>query len=139
MAHYSDGDVKYGAPWNWNIEDKGFVLRPEGQGASDLQMFIPFIDLKGASFVGDFDNEIARKVNFQSLYAAKDHIAAKFKDGKVVEGFTIKSYNPTAPRFLMVPKVVPGKEENSLCILVERKFVEKIKLVTGPAVGQKQA
>jgi len=113
----------------WNIEEEGFLFRPEGRGAADLQVFIPFKDLKAVFFVKDFDKELARKIKRADIYAKKDRIAVTFRDGERIEGFTMRKFDPKAPRFLMVPKEEPDKEENNICVLVERKFTTEVTLV----------
>ena len=127
--HYKDGDTKQGVPLSWNIEDDGFLMRPEGDGAEALQMYIPFRDLKGVFFVKHFDKEIARKINVSAISARKDHIAVHFRDGEKIEGYTLRDYDPKSPRFLMVPKEEKDKEESNLCILVERKSTKSINVL----------
>lgn len=125
VVHYKDGDVKYGIPLSWNIEDKGFLLQPEKEAGS-ASMFIPFQDLKAVFFVKHFDKEIARKMKFSNIFAKKDYVKVTFKDGEKIKGYTIKDYNPQAPRFFLVPETVSGREENNLCILVERRCTKKV-------------
>jgi pSer/pThr/pTyr-binding forkhead associated (FHA) protein len=129
VVHYKDGDVRYGIPLTWNIEEEGFVLRPEGKGAEEMQAYIPFRDLKGVFFVKHFDKEIAKKMKVSSIFAHKDHVFIEFKDGEKIEGFTVQDYKPDAPRFFVVPKKDPGKDDNNICILVERRFARDIKLL----------
>jgi hypothetical protein len=129
VVHYKDGDVRYGIPLTWNIEEEGFLLRPEGKGSAELQIYIPFRDLKSVFFVKDFDKEIARRMKFSSIYAQKDHIIIEFRDGEKIDGYTVRDYDPKASRFFMVPKVEVEKEENNICILVERRFTKKIKVL----------
>jgi hypothetical protein len=61
-----------------------------------------------------------------SFFAQKDHLRIIFKDGEKIDGYTIKDYDPKAERFFIVPKSVSDREENNICILVERLFTEKI-------------
>ncbi len=129
VVHYRDGDVKYGIPLTWNINEDGFVLRPEGEGAEDLQMYIPFRDLKGVFFVKHFDKEIAKKMKLSNIYAKKERVVIKFKDGERMEGFTVQSYDPKAPRFFVIPRAEEGKEENNICVLVERRFTKSIEVM----------
>ncbi|MBI5116621.1 VWA domain-containing protein [Candidatus Poribacteria bacterium] len=130
VVHYKDGDVRYGIPLTWNIEEDGFLLRPEGKGATELQMYIPFKDLKAVFFVKSFDKEIAKKIDWSSIYAKKDHLIVEFLDGEELDGYTIQDYNPNASRFFVVPGTESGKEENNICVLVERLFTRKIKVVS---------
>ncbi|MBI4832994.1 MAG: FHA domain-containing protein, partial [Candidatus Lindowbacteria bacterium] len=129
VVHYKDGEVKYGVPLTWNIEEDGFLLRPEKEAAGDLQLFIPFKDLKAVFFVKHFDKEIARKMKLSSIYAKRDHIRVDFLDGERFEGYTMQDYNEQSPRFFVAPKVEPGKEENTICALVERQFAKKIEVL----------
>jgi len=129
VVHYKDGDVKYGVPLSWNIYDDGFMLQPVGEDAAKLLVHIPFRDLKGVFFVKAFDKEIAKKIKQSSVYRHKDHIVVKFKDGEIIEGYTVRHYDGKTPRFFMVPKVEPQKEENNICILVERRFTKGIKVL----------
>jgi len=129
VVHYRNGDVRYGVPLTWAIEEEGFMLRPEGEGAEDLQVYVRFEKLKGVFFVKDFDKEIARKIKHSSMFAEKDHVLIEFTDGEKLEGCTIKDYDPKALRFFVVPKAEPGKEETNTCILVERQFFKSIKVL----------
>jgi hypothetical protein len=133
VVHYKDGDVKYGVPLTWNIEEEGFLLQPQGAASAELQVYIPFRDLKSVFFVKDFDKEIARRMNFSSIYAKKDHIIIEFKDGEKIDGYTVRDYDPKASRFFVVPRVGDEKEENNICILVERRFTKKIKVLVKQA------
>jgi len=140
VVHYKDGDVKYGIPLSWNIEEKGVLLQPEKE-AGGAPMFIPFRDLKAVFFVKHFDKEIARKMKFSNIFAKKDYVKVSFKDGERIKGYTIKDYNPQAPRFFLVPETVAGKEENNICILVERRFAKKIVVLkkTDPGTENRNA
>ncbi|GAB4344773.1 MAG: hypothetical protein Kow0099_24450 [Candidatus Abyssubacteria bacterium] len=138
VVHYKDGDVRYGIPLTWNIEEEGFVLRPEGKGAEEMQVYIPFRDLKGVFFVKHFDKEIAKKMKVASIFARKDHVFIEFKDGEKIEGFTVQDYKPDSPRFFVVPKKEPGKDDNNICILVERRFAKDIKLLAKGAGSSAQ-
>ncbi len=129
VVHYKDGDVRYGVLLTWNIDEEGFVLQPEGKGAEDLQIYVPFKDLKAVFFVKDFDKEIARKINLSEIHAKKDHIIVRFQDGERIEGYTIRDYDPKTTRFFIMPKIEPGKEENNVCVLVERRFTQKVKVL----------
>ena len=133
VVHYRDGDVKHGVPLTWNIEEKGFVLRPEDESAMEPQAYISFRDLKAVFFVKDFDKEIARKMNFSRIFAEKDHVIVDFQDGEKMEGYTVKGYSPKATRFFMVPKADTGKEENNICVLVERGATRKITVLNREA------
>ncbi len=124
VVHYSDGDVKYGIPLSWNIEEKGFLLQSEKDGSAP--MFVLFKDLKAVFFVKHFDKEIARKMKISSIFAQKDHLIVHFRDKENLEGYTIKEYSPEAPRFFLVPRSVADREENNICVLVERSFTDKI-------------
>ena len=130
VVHYKDGDVKYGVPLTWNIEEPGFVLRPSGDASDELQIYIPFKELKAVFFVKDFDKEIARKIKLSVIYAQKDHVLIKCRDGEKIDGYTMKAYDPKAARFFVVPKAKEDEEENNnICILVERRFTKKIKVL----------
>jgi hypothetical protein len=129
VVHFKNGSVKQGVPFTWNIEDDGFVLRVEGRDAEQMPLHVPFRELKGVFFVKDFDREIARKMKLSVIYAKKDHIKVKFRDGETIEGYTMQKYDATSPRFFMTPKVEPGKYENNLCILVERASTKRIKVL----------
>jgi hypothetical protein len=132
VVHYKDGDVRFGIPLTWNIEEDGFLLRPEGKSATELQMYIPFKDLKGVFFVKGFDKEIAKKIDWSSIYAKKDHIIVEFLDGEELDGYTIQDYNPNTSRFFVVPRTESGKEENNICVLVERLFTRRIEVIGKP-------
>lgn len=129
VVHYKDGDVRYGVLLSWNIEENGFLLQPEGKDAEEMGIHIFFKDLKGVFFVKHFDKEIARKIKHSKIFKAKDHLIIEFSDGEKMEGHTVGDYAPNSPRFLFVPKKVPGEEQNNVCILVERQFTTKIDVI----------
>jgi len=128
VVHYKDGSVKYGIPLTWNIEEKGFLLQTEKE-AGGTPTYVSFVDLKAVFFVKHFDKEIARKMKFSSFFAQKDHLRVLFKDGEKMDGYTIKDYDPKAERFFLVPQSATDKEENNICVLVERIFTNKIKVL----------
>ena len=129
VVHYKDGDVRYGVLLSWNIEESGFLLQPEGRDAEEMGIHIYFKDLKGVFFVKHFDKEIARKIKHSKMFVEKDHLIITFSDGEKIEGYTVGDYDPNSPRFLFVPKEEPGKEQNNVCILVERQFTTKIDII----------
>jgi len=130
VVHYKDGAVRYGVPLTWNIEEDGFVLQPEGGGADELQVYVHFKELKGVFFVKHFDKEIGSKMKLGKMFHEKDHILIECKDGEKIEGYTVRVYDAGAPRFFVVPKVEEGKEENNICILIEREFTKKVELLS---------
>jgi hypothetical protein len=133
VVHYNDGETRYGILLTWNIEDKGFVLRPAGEPPHDNPCYIPFNDLKGVFFVKDFDVEVARKIKSSSIYTKKHHVAVEFPDGETIEGYTVHDYDPKVPRFYLVPELKKDEEGNNVYILVERSSAKKVSIVAQPA------
>lgn len=133
VVHYNDGESRYGILLTWNIEDKGFVLRPVSEPPHDEPCYIPFSALKGVFFVKDFDEEIARSIRVSDIYTKKHHVAVEFPDGETIEGYTVQDYDPKAPRFYLVPELKKHEEGNNVYILVERSSAKKVSIVAEPA------
>ena len=128
VVRYADGRLLKGTSYTIDADSRGFYLgskdaAPEESGP----VFVRFSDLKAVFFVRDFDGKYDDKEQHPEWFPEGSEMTVKFKDGEVIEGYALRTYDENAPRFHLIPKE-PG---NNISVLVERASVAQL-AVGGP-------
>jgi tetratricopeptide (TPR) repeat protein len=127
-----------GTSYTIDTSARGFYVDPSDASSDEAQqIFVKFGDLKAVFFVRDFDGKYDKKQLQTEWHPEGLEIAVKFKDGEVIEGYTLTAYDEGAPRFHLIPRE-PG---NNVSVLVERASSVQIALGGGlepesPVVGE---
>ena len=132
VAHHMDGTLVKGSTQDFHPDRPMFrVVLPNGVDTVPVQM----AKLKAVFFVKDLDGHVhpPRRKDFlpdDPNRANGRPVAALFKDGELIVGYTL-SYNPDRQGFFLLP-VDPA--DNNLRIFVIKKATKTLKL--GPAAEE---
>jgi len=128
VVRYADGHMLKGTSYTIDLDARGFYVDPKDMAADvSKPIFVKFNQLKAVFFVKDFEGDYDDKEEHAEWFPEGSEVTVKFKDGEVIEGYALKTYDDNAPRFHLIPKE-PG---NNISVLVERASVAQM-AIGGP-------
>lgn len=124
VVRFADGRVLKGTSYTIDVNSRGFYIDPKDALSDDesAQVFVRFSDLKAVFFVRDFDGKFDEKQQHPEWFPEGHEMIVKFKDGEIIEGYALKTYDENAPRFHLIPK----EQGNNISVLIERQCVMRL-------------
>lgn len=125
VVRYQNKTIERGACFALNPQDPGFhldIVGPDGIPVGKSK-FIDFRDLKAVFYVKSFDGKFDKSVVYREWAPEGAELVVEFKDGEVIQGFSMRRYRGDEPRFYLIPKDPSG---NNISILVEASAVQRV-------------
>jgi hypothetical protein len=123
VVRFVDGRMLKGTSYTIDTSARGFYVDPRDASSDESkQVFVRFSDLKAVFFVRDFDGKFDKGGLQTEWHPEGLEIAVKFKDGEVIDGYTLTAYDERVPRFHLIPRE-PG---NNVSVLIERASVAQV-------------
>lgn len=125
VVRYADGRTDYGVCFALNPRETSFHLdRVDAEGRNTGETVqVRYSDLKAVFHVRSFDGKFDRLQPAPVLGEKGSELIVEFQDGEVLRGFTLRQYDPDAPRFYLIPK---EENSNNISVLVERRAVAAV-------------
>ncbi len=122
VVRYANGTILKGVCFALNPKENSFHLDTvDEEGKTTGQTVqVRFADLKAVFNVRSFDGYFDRRLPAPIVGEKGQRLVVEFQDGEVIEGYTLRQYDPDAPRFYLIPE---DEHSNNISILVERKAV----------------
>jgi len=124
-VRYKKDKIIKGTTYKLDMNTLGFYLVPIDPEEEEQRVFVNFSDLKAIYFVRDFEGKSDRSDAPPEYVAEGDEVKVAFQDGEIVEGRTLRRFDPTCQRFFIIPRRVGG---NIISILVERSALKGIEM-----------
>jgi len=114
-----------GACFSLNLKEEAFHLDlvDESGALSGESVAVAYSEITSVLLVKSFDGNFDKNVHYDAWVPEGEELVIKFNDGEVVHGRALRPYNPSVPRFYIVPTAA---ESNTISILVERTATEAI-------------
>lgn len=125
VIHYRDGRTLCGTSFNMNPAFETFAFIPCGETKESGQIEVPFRDLKCVFKVKEFRRQAPKHEYGKRNFPRGRELIVTFKDGEVIEGYSLQEYNTRSPRFFVIPQ---NSASNNISVLVERAAVRSIAL-----------
>ncbi|HOJ32648.1 MAG TPA: hypothetical protein PKY35_04010 [Candidatus Hydrogenedentes bacterium] len=125
VVRYADGRILKGVCFALNPKENFFHLDEVDQEGKSTGKTIQvrFSDLKAVFHVRSFDGNFDRSLPAPVVGEKGTELIVEFQDGEIIRGFTLRHYDPDAPRFFLIPE---ESDSNNISILVERKSVAAV-------------
>ena len=125
VVRYKDGKTQYGVCFALNPQDTGFhldAMTREGATTGET-LQVRFNELKAVFQVKSFDGHFDTRQKYPEYQPEGGERICEFQDGEVIRGFTLRPYDPDAPRFFLIPS---DPSSNNISILVERTALTNV-------------
>ncbi len=121
-VHLRKGVVLKGTTYAIDPNRNGFHFIRHGK-LGDEEMYVKFKDVKYVAIVESFAG--GRRSSPGEYQPKGSEVLVTFKDGDRLDGYTLKHYSDSDPRFSVIPS---DPNDNRLSMLVERDAIEKMTL-----------
>lgn len=123
VVRYADGRVDYGVCFALNPKDRGFHLDRVTQDGAALgeAVDVRFSDLKAVFYVKSFDGKFDKSLRYKEWIPEGKELVVEFKDGEVIRGTALRSYDMEEPRFYLIPE---DPKSNNISLLIEGHAIE---------------
>jgi hypothetical protein len=122
LIHFFDGNCLRGTLLSWDIDASTFQFLPKGAPSADCSMSISFSEIRTVSFLNKKTRALLKWFSAGRDGLQGNSLEVIFKDGQLLEGYTMSDSNTWKKRFYLIPK----KSEEIALILVERSAVQQI-------------
>lgn len=126
VAHLQDGRTARGVCRALHLEGDSLQLELVDRHGKPLgkSMNVRFQELKALFYVKSFDGRHEEEEEPPpALHPGGVSLVVEFADGEVLEGRTLRPYNPKEPRFFLVPA---DTDSNNISVLVERAALRAV-------------
>jgi tetratricopeptide (TPR) repeat protein len=122
VVQFKNGQREQGVCHAMNIRESGFHLTCEDDNgvASGKTARVRFSDVKYVANVKSYTGKFDKSQSYQGYTPGGSDLIVEFEDGEMIEGTTVHSYDPDAPRFYLIPK---DPNSNFITVLIESASV----------------
>jgi hypothetical protein len=125
VVHLRNGKLIKGTTLHIDPDEMGFYMTAIRKYHDPVRTWVEFADVKSVYRVKDFDGHFSPSENVREYVPKHNEVKVTYYDGEKLEGYVIGQYDPTHPRFWLIPA---RPDTNNISVLVERAALTSIEL-----------